>query len=241
MLNNLNLENILFLDIETVPQSPVFEDVPEYVRELWEKKSSFFRQSDESASDVYEKAGIHAEFGKIICISAGFFTFQENNRKFKIKSFFGDEEKSILNDFIAMLEKFTRRSEANLCAHNGKEFDFPYLARRMIINNLDLPRILDIAGKKPWEMQFLDTMELWKFGSFKHYTSLDLLSHVLGLPNPKNEMDGSQVSFIYYVENDLKKIVQYCENDVLTVAQIILKFKKMKILETSEVEIVTVY
>ena len=181
MLENINPGDIMFLDIETVPVLSSFEMLDPAIQVLWEKKSANFRKDDQTAADVYERSGIYAEFGKIICISVGLLK-DKNPYGFRLKSFYGDDEKSILLEFSAMISKFSKNRDALLCAHNGKEFDYPYIARRMIINGLVIPEILNNAGKKPWEIKLLDTMELWKFGDYKSYTSLDLLSSILGFP-----------------------------------------------------------
>ncbi len=197
MLANIKPEDILFLDIETVPAASSYGSLDQSFQTLWDKKSKQFRGEDQSAADVYERAGIYAEFGRIICISAGLIT-EKDPFTFRVKSFYGDDEKSLLSEFSAMLLKFSRNREALLCAHNGKEFDYPYIARRMIINRMIIPDILDNAGKKPWEVKLLDTLDLWKFGDYKSYTSLDLLTSILNIPSPKDDIDGSMVAGIYY-------------------------------------------
>jgi hypothetical protein len=223
MLENINHGDIVFLDIETVPLSPSLEELDPAKQDLWDKKSANFRKEDQTGAAVYQRAGIYAEFGKIICISAGMLK-DKNPFGFRLKSFYGDDEKAVLTEFSSMISKFSKNREALLCAHNGKEFDYPYIARRMIINGIRIPDILDNAGKKPWEIKLLDTMELWKFGDYKNYTSLDLLSSVLGFPSPKDDIDGSMVADIYWRDHDLRRIVTYCEKDVLAVARILLRF-----------------
>ena len=240
MLENLKPCDILFLDIETVPVMAAFNDLNPSMQILWEKKSAGFRKEDLTASEVYQRAGIYAEFGKIICISAGMLK-DKNPYGFRLKSFFGDDEKSILTEFSAMISKFSKNKEVLLCAHNGKEFDYPYIARRMIINGLMIPDILNNAGKKPWEVKLLDTMELWKFGDFKSYTSLDLLCSVLGFPSPKDDIDGSMVADIFWQEHDLKRIVTYCEKDVLAVARILLRFMNEAPISMDNIESVTIF
>ena len=236
MLSSIIPQNILFLDIETVPQHPDFAHVSPEMQTLWEKKSRFMlKDSGESVESIYRQAGIYAEFGRIICISCGHF----HGNRFRIKSFYGDDEKILLQEFAAMLEKFFSNNDKLLCAHNGKEFDFPFLSRRMVIHGIPLPAVLDTAGKKPWEVSHLDTMELWKFGDFKSYTSLLLLATVLGIPTPKDDIDGSMVWEVYWKDNDLERIVRYCQKDVLTVAQIILRFKGEQLLKDTDVEVVT--
>jgi predicted PolB exonuclease-like 3'-5' exonuclease len=225
MLNNYLTENILFIDVETVPLASDFETLDETSQSLWDKKSIYLREKEQTAADIYQRAGIYAEFGKIICISAGFVVKKDNERFFRIKSFYDDDEKTLLQDFGKALTSFFRSSGKFLCGHNVKEFDVPYIARRMLINGLSLPTVLNIAGKKPWEVEILDTMELWKFGDYKHYTSLNLLTNVMGIPSPKDDIDGSMVAQVYYQEKNLERIVKYCEKDVLATAQLFLRFK----------------
>lgn len=239
MLDTINIEDVMFLDIETVPQQPSFEGLNPPIQNLWEKKSRQFRTPDQNAGDVYERAGIYSEFGKIICISVGLIR-DKDPFSFRLKSFFGKDEKAILTEFSAMLLKFCRTNkEAVLCAHNGKEFDFPYIARRMIINDMVIPGILDNAGKKPWDIKLLDTMDLWKFGDYKNYTSLDLLTSILGIPTPKDDIDGSMVAGIYYKEDDIKRIVYYCEKDVLAIARVLLRFMNLPQIPGDKIESVT--
>ena len=234
MLYKLNLENILFLDIETVPESEHYSGMDEIKRQLWEQKSQYQRGDEITAEEFYERAGIWAEFGKVVCISVGFFNIKPNLRNLRIKSFHG-EEKSILSAFKSLLNDHFSGPKKLLCAHNGKEFDFPYIARRMLINGIRLPYKLDLFGKKPWEVPHLDTMELWKFGDYKHYTSLKLMAHVLGIPSPKEDIDGSMVRDVYYEENDLERITKYCERDVVTVAQVFLRLRNEGLLAEDQI------
>ena len=230
----MKLENILFLDIETVPLHPSFDDLSQEAQQLFADKTSYQR-NETPAADFYERAGIWAEFGKIICLSAGYFTsLGSNPRQFRMTSFFG-EEAELLTNFSQLLNSHFSRPYHRLCAHNGKEFDFPYIARRMMVHGLELPRALQIAGKKPWEVPHLDTMELWKFGDYKHYTSLKLLTHTLNIPSPKTDIDGSQVARVYYQDNNLERIVRYCEQDVLAVAQVILRYARYPLLTPDEI------
>jgi predicted PolB exonuclease-like 3'-5' exonuclease len=234
MLKKINLEHILFLDIETVPQSQSFNELDDTSKVLYEQKTKYQRKEDFSPEEFYDRAGIWAEFGKIVCISVGFFKITGDIRNFRITSFHGDEIK-ILNDFKALLESHFNRPHHLLCAHNGKEFDFPYIARRMIINSIDIPFKLNLFGKKPWEVAHLDTLELWKFGDYKTFTSLKLMAHVLGIPSPKDDIDGSEVRNVYYEENNIDRIVIYCEKDTITVAQIILRLRNEEILNEDEI------
>jgi len=240
MLDNIKVEDVMFLDIETVPESSSFEQLDSSRQNLWEKKSKQFRTTDQTAEEVYERAGIYSEFGKIICISVGIIR-EKSPMNFRLKSFFGKDEKLLLTEFSEMLSKFSKsHKEALLCAHNGKEFDFPYIARRMIINGLMIPQILDNAGKKPWEIKLLDTMDLWKFGDYKNYASLDLLTTILGIPTPKDDIDGSQVAGIYYIEDNIQRIVKYCEKDVLAIARVLSRFMNLPGIEEDKIESVTI-
>jgi len=234
MVNKISLENILFLDIETVSEVAQFSELENVKQDLWAQKSQYQRKDDFTPEQFYDRAGIWAEFGKIICISVGYFTFINEARQFRVTSFFGDED-VLLKDFKNLLDTHFNHPKHLICAHNGKEFDFPYIARRMIINGITLPQKLNLFGKKPWEVPHLDTLELWKFGDYKAYTSLKLLTHILGIPSPKDDIDGSEVYQVYYEQNDIDRIVTYCEKDTIAVAQIFLKFRCDDILEAHEI------
>ncbi len=234
MITKLNLENILFLDIETVPEEQNFSDLDKTKQDLWEGKSKYQRKDEFTAEEFYPSAGIWAEFGKIICISVGYFTFQNDERTFRTTSFYGEERK-LLKDFKSLLISHFSQAKHLLCAHNGKEFDFPYIARRMIINNIELPYKLNLFGKKPWEVPHLDTLDLWKFGDYKNYTSLKLLTNVLGIPSPKDDIDGSEVYRVFYEENEIDRIINYCEKDTIAVAQIFLRLRGDTILDDDEI------
>ena len=234
MLNKIKLENILFLDIETVPEVATFSELSPEKQELYALKTQYQRKDEITPEDFYERAGIWAEFGKIVCISIGYFVEQEGKRNFRVKSLSGDE-KELLESFKKLLNNHFNDANHLLCAHNGKEFDFPYIARRMIINRIELPAKLNLFGKKPWEVAHLDTLELWKFGDYKHYTSLKLLANILGIPSPKEDIDGSDVARVYYEENDIDKIVKYCERDTVAVAQLLLRFNNLELLKDDEI------
>ncbi len=233
MNSKIAFENILFLDIETVPETSSFEALSPDLQELFALKTQYQRNEETAAADFYHRAGIWAEFGKIVCISVGFFT-NAGLSQFRIKSFYGDEKK-LLIDFKSLLEHHFKEPQYLLCAHNGKEFDFPFIARRMIINQISLPEKLQLYGKKPWEISHIDTLEFWKFGDYKHYSSLKLLTTILGIPSPKEDIDGSMVAEVYYKENDLKRIVRYCEADVEAIAQLLLRFFNKPLMAKSAV------
>tara|TARA_R110002020_G_scaffold83287_2_gene206398 strand:- start:723 stop:1436 length:714 start_codon:yes stop_codon:yes gene_type:complete len=234
MINKINLENILFLDIETVPEQASFNLLDEEMQTLYAGKTKYQRKDDFSPEEFYDRAGIWAEFGKIVCISVGYFKMIGETRSFRTTSFSGDE-KHLLVAFKNLLETHFNKSQHILCAHNGKEFDFPFIARRMIIHNVKIPFKLDLFGKKPWEVTHLDTLELWKFGDFKHYTSLKLLTKILGIPSPKTDIDGSQVRNVFYEEDNMDRILEYCERDVVAVAQIILRLRNEELLQEDEI------
>jgi len=231
MNTKINFENILFLDIETVPETEFYKDLSEEKQELFALKTQYQRKEEISPEEFYDRAGIWAEFGKIVCISVGYFiNFKSKDRKFRVTSFFGDEVK-ILQDFKNLLDKHFNKPPHVLCAHNGKEFDFPYIARRMIIKQIELPEKLNLFGKKPWEIAHLDTMELWKFGDYKHFTSLKLLTSILGIPSPKDDINGSEVGAVYYKEKNIQRIVTYCEKDTIAIAQVLLRFNNEPLIE----------
>ena len=239
MLIDIKIKNILFLDIETVPCSPSFEDLDITFQTLWGEKTAWQRKEEYTPAEFYKlKAGVMAEFAKIICISVGYLFTEKNETHFRIKSFYGDDEKQIITDFNELLNSQFSKKQHQLCAHNGKEFDFPFIARRTLINGLKLPVLLDIAGKKPWEVNHLDTMELWKFGDYKHYTSIKLLAALFNIPTPKDDIDRSQVAGVYWNDKDLERIKKYCQKDTLTVAQLILKYKGEELILENNIEFV---
>lgn len=236
MLKDLKLNNVFVIDIETVPQKENFDELPPHLQDLWELKSRYQRKDGQTASEFYDRAGIWAEFGKIVCISVGIYHLERKQIHLRVRSFAHHDETILLKQFINLLNKQTKNLQ--LCAHNGKEFDFPYLCRRMLINGLPIPTQLQLAGKKTWEIHHLDTMELWKFGDYKNYTSLNLLAAIFDLPTPKNDIDGSQVKEVYYQQKDLARIAKYCQNDVVTTAQLLLRFKGLSIITQENITLV---
>jgi 3'-5' exonuclease len=234
MLEQYDLHNLLVIDIETVPQYSNFDQVPEHLQKLWDQKTQYQRK-EETPEGFYERAGIWAEFGKIICISAGIFTGGKITG-LRVKSFASHNEKEILEGFSALLS--SQPASLILCAHNGKEFDFPYICRRMLVNGLKIPSQLEISGKKPWEVNHLDTMELWKFGDYKSYTSLSLLTAIFDIPTPKDDIDGSQVGHVYWVENQLERICTYCQKDVVATAQLLRRYRGEELISDEYITIV---
>ena len=231
----IKMNNVLFLDIETVPQKEYWSELSEITQELFSKKTAYQRKEAITAEDFYERAGIWAEFGKIICISVAYFTNDSKERNLRVTSFSGDNEEQILIDFKQLLDTHFNKSYHVLCAHNGKEFDFPYIARRMVVHQIELPEKLNLFGKKPWEIPHLDTMELWKFGDYKHYSSLKLLTSILGIPSPKDDIEGSLVATVYYKDKNLERIVNYCEKDTIAVAQLLVRFNNENLIEEKEI------
>ncbi|MEN8121667.1 MAG: 3'-5' exonuclease [Bacteroidota bacterium] len=239
MLDKINNKDVLFLDIETVSEYPAYSKMPQRLHDLWAKKTKYIQEKEElSPEELYERAGIYSEFGKIVCISVGFMVKQEGSWHFRLKSFYGDNEKKLISEFNSLLEKSFNGEHHYLCGHNAKEFDFPYIARRSLINGLKLPPQLNIAGKKPWEVKHLDTMELWKFGDYKHYTSLNLLTAIFDIPTPKDDIDGSEVGRVYWEERNLERIAEYCQKDVLAVAQLFLRYKGEDLILPDNIQVV---
>lgn len=225
MLEKIQLDKVLFLDIETVPQCASYQEMDETSRKLFDLKTKFLQKDDTGGEGVFDRAGIYAEFGKIICISVGYVNEGVTGKQIRLKSFYHDDEETLLRQFVALLETHYNTPYHLLCGHNAKEFDFPFICRRLLIHGIPLPNILNIAGKKPWEIAHLDTMELWKFGDYKAYTSLALLCHIFNIPTPKDDISGADVARVYYEENDLERIKIYCEKDVVALIQLFLRFK----------------
>lgn len=231
------LRDILFLDIETVACTDTFQSLDERLKVQWSRKAGFLKREEGLTDEdlFHQRAGIYAEFGKIICIAVGkLYDTESGEIGLKTKAYFGHDEKKILLDFNTLLEKM-EGATVRLCAHNGKEFDFPYMSRRMLIHGISLPAALNLSGRKPWETPHLDTMEMWKFGDYKHYTSLDLLTAIFNIPSSKSDMDGSQVNAVYYRDKNLDKIKTYCVSDVVVLTQLYLKMKNLPLIDTKNI------
>lgn len=235
------LEKILFLDIETVPQTESLDNLPPELRLLWKEKFNTIKlrmpekyETETTAEEGYKKsAGIYSEFAKVVCISVGFIYFKDKEMYIKVKSFAGDDEIQLLNDFAAMMEK---QPQYYLCGHNIKEFDIPFLCRRMLVNGITIPLSMNVAGKKPWETTFIDTLELWRFGDYKNYTSLRLLTAIFGIPTPKDDIDGSMVADVYYNEKNIKRISNYCEKDVVATIRLYLRMNNHPTIDDAHIE-----
>lgn len=234
---NSDLRDILFLDIETIGMVEHYDQLSERLKSHWIRKAGFLkRQEEQTDEDLFsERAGIYAEFGKVIVIAVAKFTTNEKNElTLKTKSFSDHNEKKLLTDFKEWIDK-ADSVKTKLCAHNGKEFDFPYLCRRMLVNGIPLPPLLNIAGLEKWKVPHLDTLEMWKFGDYKHYTSLDLLLTLFDIPSSKGTMDGSKVNETYYKEKNLPKITEYCLADVVAIAQLYLRMKGLPLIEEKNI------
>ncbi|WP_160712589.1 ribonuclease H-like domain-containing protein [Chitinophaga solisilvae] len=240
MLPNIALDQLLLLDIETTPGAPAFERLPAEMQRLWLDKIAKTAPDSENEEEVYAgRAGIFAEFGKIVCITAGFFTLENNTYQLRLKSFYHDDEAVVLSSFLELIDKFyAKYPRFQFAGHNIKEFDIPFICRRSVIHQLSLPQPLQLHGFKPWEVPMLDTLQLWRFGDFKHYISLKLLTAVLGIPSSKDDIDGSMVGKVYWQDHDLERIAAYCQKDVIAVAQLLLRFKRMPLLKDNEYKII---
>ncbi|MBL7787486.1 MAG: 3'-5' exonuclease [Chitinophagales bacterium] len=238
MLESISLKSIFFLDIETVPQSPSFGQLDETMQKLWEYRIHRFKPEEAPLADYYfEKAGVYAEFGKTICISLGFFAAnpETGDEQFRVKSFYSHDEKQLLTDFLTLLSRYTDASDRYICGHNIKEFDIPFLCRRAMVLGLPIPKILDTTTARPWEIKHIDTMHLWRFGDYRNYTSLHLLTTVLGIPSPKNDMEGSEVAAVYWNTQNIERISQYCQADVVAIARIMQHFKQQNTLTNEQI------
>ena len=233
---DIDFSKILFLDIETVPQKPFYEELSDRMKKHWDRKASFLATNDETPEDLYDRAGIYSEFGKIIVIAVGYLRKkQETGYTLIIKAISNDDESKILTRFNEFLKQYFNSQEHYLCAHNGREFDFPYIARRMLINGIKPAPILDLQGLKPWEVRHLDTMQMWKFGDYKHYTSLDLLTEIFGINSPKQDIDGSQVADVYWKEKNLKRIEEYCKRDVVALVQVFMRLNSLPLIPEQDI------
>lgn len=238
MLHNIDLTQVLFLDIETVSQYRNFEDLPARLQPLWERKASFLKQEEEDTPEtLYQRAGIYAEFGKVVCISCGFLLPKSSGDELRVTSYYGKDEKEVLQNFANMLNAHFSSPDSLLCGHNAKEFDFPYLCRRMVVNGIEIPPVLNLAGKKPWEVQHLDTMQLWKFGDFKSFTSLDLLAAILDIPTPKDDISGADVSHVFWENDDLERIKNYCQKDVVCLVNVLRKYLRLPLVKEENIAI----
>ncbi|MCK9562838.1 MAG: 3'-5' exonuclease [Bacteroidales bacterium] len=239
LLKEIPISNILFVDIETVPQYPSYIAVPNFERDLWNKKAARLAAKNTPPSELYKKAGIFAEFGKIVCISVAYMPRSKNSETVRVRSFYGDDEKEILSGFSSLVSTYFNTSKTYMCAHNGNEFDFPFIARRMLIHGMSIPLALDTRRQKPWEIRHIDTLDLWRFGDYKNYTSLSLLTHIFTIPTPKDDIDGSMVCDIYWKHKDLLRIMTYCQKDVVAVLQLFRKYRGQELISEENIVVVS--
>lgn len=239
-MQNITLEQLILIDIETVPQHPDFDLLNEEWKQLWQEKTQRSLPDFTSPAEFYpQRAGVMAEFAKIICISMGYFTKQGNVLQLRLKSFYGDDEKILLQSFVTVLNQVeTKNNKWSFAGHNIKEFDIPFICRRLLVNSLPIPVYLDFQNMKPWDTNMVDTFQYWRFGDYKNYTSLKLLAAAMGVPSPKDDIDGSMVADVYWKEKNLERIVTYCQKDVVTTGNIILRFKNIELLKEEQVVIV---
>ena len=235
------INNLLLLDIETVPQFENYDLLVPSIQALWYDKISKTVPENTLLQDSYHaKAGILAEFGKIVCISTAFYYLNEEKQtSLKVKSIYGENERDILVAFVQLCNKvYFHNPNFKFAGHNVKEFDIPFICRRLIINYLPLPDYLQIHEKKPWEVKIFDTLNWWKFGDHKNYITLHLLATILEIPTSKDDIDGSMVQDVYYKEKNLKRIADYCEKDVIVTANIVLRFLSLPVLPDHNIQIV---
>ena len=228
-MSEIKIEHILFIDLETAPIQYRYNELSQTTKELWDKKMLYVK--DTTPEQHYAKAGVFAEFAKVVCIGLGFMS----NGKFRTKAIAGENEKEILMEFSSLMKSHFYKEEHFLCAHNGKEFDYPFLCRRLLVNQLPLPKLLQIQGFKPWNVKHLDTMEMWRFGDIKNFTSLNLLAHIFNIPSPKDDMDGSMVSKVYHEDDNIEKIKKYCLKDVVTLARVYQKYTNQTMLTEKDI------
>lgn len=240
-MQQIVLENLFLLDIETVSGSQHYHLLNDEWKELWTEKVFKSLPPDINAEQYYPmRAAILAEFAKVICISIGYFKKENNELQLRIKSFHSETEQEVLGGFITALQQLhAKNARWVFTGHNIKEFDIPFLCRRMLVNNIEIPRYFDFQNMKPWETPVLDTLHLWRFGDYKHYTSLKLLAAALGVPSPKDDIDGSKVGEVFWTEKDLARIALYCQKDVATVANVILRFKNLPLLKNEQIVFVS--
>jgi uncharacterized protein YprB with RNaseH-like and TPR domain len=244
-MQQIRPEDLVVIDIETASVSPTYEKLEDEWKILWQEKTQLSLPEGVTAAEFYPKrAGVMAEFAKIICISMAYFT-KEPNLRMRVKSFYGHDEKQVLQDFLTTITKIESINHRWCFAgHNIKEFDIPFICRRLLINYLPIPRYLDFQNMKPWETNIVDTFQYWRFGDYKNFTSLKLLAAAMGIASPKDDIDGSMVGDLYWNgaaeerEANLKRIAVYCQKDVITTGNIFLRFKNITPLSTDEIEIV---
>lgn len=244
-MQQIRPEDLIIIDIETASVSPSFEKLPGNWKSLWEEKVQYSLPEGINAEEYYPKrAGVMAEFAKIICISMAYFN-KEQHLKMRVKSFYGHDEKQILQDFLGTLNKIESiNSKWCFAGHNIKEFDIPFICRRLLVNYLPIPRYLDFQNMKPWETNIVDTFQYWRFGDYKNFTSLKLLAAAMGIASPKDDIDGSMVGELYWNGTEeeratnLKRIAVYCQKDVITTGNIFLRFKNIPPLCNEDIEIV---
>ncbi|MEP7165691.1 MAG: ribonuclease H-like domain-containing protein [Ferruginibacter sp.] len=244
-MHHIHPENLIIIDIETASENPSFDSMTDEWKTLWQEKIGRSLPDSVSIEAFYPmRAGVMAEFSKIICISIAYFN-KETTLNMRVKSFYGHDEKKILADFLNTINKIeSLNNKWCFAGHNIKEFDIPFICRRLLINNIKIPAYLDFQNMKPWETNIVDTFQYWRFGDYKNYTSLKLLAATMNIPSPKDDIDGSMVGELYWTGDEetraasLKRIAAYCQKDVITTGNIILRFKNMAPVHPGDIKIV---
>jgi len=238
-MDDQELSNILFVDIETATGSPTYKELDDRLKHHWDRKAGFLNNPRELSTDelYFERAGIFAEFGQVVTIAVGYMIRTEGSWGLRIKAFAYKDEVRILNEFKELLVSKFDPETLQLCAHNGREFDFPYICRRMLIHGISIPRILDTGNMKPWEIPIIDTMNMWKFGDRKNYTSLDLLAALFNIETSKSDIDGSDITRVYHQEDGLERISEYCKRDIVVTVQLFLKLKSLPLVNPENITI----
>lgn len=238
-MNDQELSNILFVDIETAAGSATYKELDDRLKQHWDRKAGFLNNPDELSTDelYFDRAGIFAEFGQVVTIAVGYMVKSENTWGLRVKAFADKDESMVLSEFKELLVSKFDPESLQLCAHNGREFDFPYICRRMLIRGIPIPRILDIGNMKPWEIPIIDTMNMWKFGDRKNFTSLDLLATLFNIETSKSDIDGSDVTRVYHHENGLDRIAEYCKRDIVVTAQLFLKLRSLPAIDPDNITI----
>ncbi|HMG82569.1 MAG TPA: ribonuclease H-like domain-containing protein [Ferruginibacter sp.] len=237
MITKIPLEDFLIIDIETVSQQPGFDLLSADWQQLWQDKVKHSLPDNISPGEYYpQRAGVMAEFAKVVCISLGYFKKEQGKYQLRVKSIYNIEEKELLKAFIQTVDQlYISNNNWSFTGHNIKEFDVPFLCRRILINDLPIPPYLDFQNMKPWETNMVDTFQYWRFGDYKQYTSLKLLAAALNVPSPKDDIDGSMVGDVFWKEKNIERIAFYCQKDVVTVANIVCRFKNLRLLNSDQV------
>ncbi len=237
------LKQMVFIDIETIRGKKTYNDViteNPALDDYWQTKHTQIREKEplsyghiEDSAEMYEKmAALYPEWGQIVCISIGQIKFDEDGNpiKFTTKSFSGLYEKILLEEFNETASKImSKYPRMQWVGHNIKGFDMPYIIKRSLINGVRVPNVFHLQKQKPWESQLIDTNDVWKFNGWNG-ARLGLLTEILNIPSPKQDMDGKMVSDVFWEDGDLNRISEYCEMDINATANVMLRISGMDII-----------